>query len=180
MYSEHNAHVLCMAIFEYDSNIFLTGSADLTTKLWDIRVKQPVQNFYKTHESAINTVEFFPTNEPTTFASGSDDATIKLHDIRMSKELVTFADISNKSIKYESICSIAFSNTGRFIFAGTENPNIKVWDVLGNGQTLSKSLRQDLNIYVDPKKEIKIVKRSADGYALACVGSNTNGFWVFI
>jgi WD40 repeat protein len=121
MHNDHTADVLCMATYENDSNIFLTGtylakilfyflgSADLTSKIWDIRVKQPVQATYKNHESVINTVQFFPLDSPTTFASGSDDSTVKLHDIRVKKELATFQDKDS----YESVYSIAFSKTGR-------------------------------------------------------------------
>jgi WD40 repeat protein len=90
--------VLCLHAFEYDSNIFLSGSSDLTCKIWDIRVKKPVQADYKSlsiiimigHESAVNTVKFLPLKEASTFVSGSDDATINLWDLRKKDPIAQF------------------------------------------------------------------------------------------
>jgi len=39
---EHTSDVVSMCVFEDDANIFVTGSSDLTAKIWDIRVKSPV------------------------------------------------------------------------------------------------------------------------------------------
>lgn len=171
MHNEHTADVLCMATYENDGNIFITGSSDLTTKIWDIRVKQPVQATFKNHESVINAVQFFPIESPTTFASGSDDSTIKLHDLRVKKEISTFQDES-----YESVYSITFSKTGRFIFAGTESTKVKVWDVLGAGSPLKNPFRPEVD--VDCKGLIKTIAMSSDGYALAFAGPQTDGIWI--
>jgi len=43
----HTSEVLCLSVFENDPNIFLSGSSDLTAKIWDIRVKNPVQHTFK-------------------------------------------------------------------------------------------------------------------------------------
>jgi len=42
IYTEHTSDVYTMSVFEDDSNIFVTGSSDLTAKIWDIRIKTPV------------------------------------------------------------------------------------------------------------------------------------------
>lgn len=171
MHNEHTADVLCMATYENDGNIFITGSSDLTTKIWDIRVKQPVQSTFKNHESVINAVQFFPVESPTTFASGSDDSTIKLHDLRVKKEISTFQDDT-----YESVYSITFSKTGRFLFAGTESSKVKLWDVLGPGNPLKNPFKQDID--VDCNGLIKTIAMSSDGYALALAGPQTDGIWI--
>jgi len=68
---------MCMNAFEQDPNIFITGSSDITCKVWDIRVKSPVQAEFTGHDSSINTVKFMQNmGKPTTFATGSDDSTI--------------------------------------------------------------------------------------------------------
>jgi WD40 repeat protein len=42
MYTEHNSDCVSMNAYKEDRNIFVTGSSDLTAKIWDIRVKDPV------------------------------------------------------------------------------------------------------------------------------------------
>ena len=42
LHTEHTSDVHSMSVCENDCNIFITGSADLTAKIWDIRVKNPV------------------------------------------------------------------------------------------------------------------------------------------
>ena len=42
MYTEHNSDCVSMNAYKEDSNIFVTGSSDLTAKIWDIRIKDPV------------------------------------------------------------------------------------------------------------------------------------------
>jgi len=51
-----------------------------------------------------------------------------MFDIRVNKEIACFRDH-----KFHTINEICFSNSGRFIFAGTESPQILVWNVLGSG-----------------------------------------------
>ena len=77
-------------MFPGDPNIFLSGSSDLTAKIWDIRVKKPMQQEFKGHESAVNCCRFLPFLNPTSFVTASDDATINLWDLRMKKNIVTF------------------------------------------------------------------------------------------
>ena len=48
------------------------------------------------------------------FATGSDDASCKLFDIRADRELMTY---SHDTILC-GITSVAFSSSGRFLFAG--------------------------------------------------------------
>lgn len=79
----------CIAVSDEDSNIFLTGSNDLTVKIWDIRIKQPVQKTISGHDSAINDIQFLP-GRIKNFATGSEDSTILLHDIRVDKPIMTY------------------------------------------------------------------------------------------
>lgn len=106
----HTSEILCLSVFENDPNIFLSGSSDLTAKIWDVRVKNPVQHTLrgkflnlgvyikvfdiniKGHESAVNTVKFMPFRESTTFATGSDDSCIRLFDLRMLEAVAVFQD----------------------------------------------------------------------------------------
>lgn len=68
----------------------MSGSSDLTCKIWDIRVKKSVQAEFKDHESAVNTVKFLPFGHASTFVTGSDDATINLWDLRKRDPVAKF------------------------------------------------------------------------------------------
>lgn len=108
-----------------------------------------------------------PLNEPTTFATGSDDSTIKLFDLRLDKDYISqYTDDS----KCDGIHSIAFSNTGRLIFAGTESNDIKVWDVLGSGSKMGVGIPTKF----EKTSMIKSIDMSADRWALGVAG-NTPG-----
>ena len=78
-----------MSVASEDSNIFLTGSNDLTAKVWDVRIKNPVQKTISGHDSAINDIQFFP-DKMTNFATGSEDSCILLHDLRVDKPIMEY------------------------------------------------------------------------------------------
>ena len=82
---------------------------------------------FKGHESAVNCCRFLPTNDPTTFLTASDDATINVYDLRINRCFATFEDYKC----FDGIYQIAISPSGRYIFAATENPALKVFDLLG-------------------------------------------------
>jgi WD40 repeat protein len=69
-------------------------------------------------------VTFFPNG--SAFATGSDDATCRLFDIRADQELALY-DHDNIIC---GISSVAFSKSGRLLFAGYDDYNCNVWDTL--------------------------------------------------
>ena len=74
--------------------------------------------------SDINACHFFP--DGNSFATGADDGTCRLFDIRAGQEVNTY---SHPSIKC-GVTSVAFSKSGRLLFAGYEDHNCNVWDTL--------------------------------------------------
>nr|CAG8498968.1 12277_t:CDS:2 [Entrophospora candida] len=85
--------------------IFVSGACDATAKVWDIRTGQCVQTFTG-HESDINAVQLF--------------------DLRADREL-------NQYTHDHILCgitSVAFSISGRLLFAGYDDYNCNVWDTL--------------------------------------------------
>ena len=60
------------------------------------------------------------------FATGSDDASCRLFDIRADQELGCFNDEGIIC----GITSVAFSSSGRLLFAGYDDFNCNVWDSL--------------------------------------------------
>ena len=59
-----------------DSNIFLSGGADVSVKVWDIRLKSPEVCSFLGGESSITCVKFVP-GFMETFAVSSDDSKIR-------------------------------------------------------------------------------------------------------
>ena len=47
MWSKHKGNVECIHSFDKDPNIFLTGSDDVTSMIWDIRMPKPVIDIFK-------------------------------------------------------------------------------------------------------------------------------------
>jgi guanine nucleotide-binding protein G(I)/G(S)/G(T) subunit beta-1 len=117
-----------------DMRTFISGACDASAKLWDVRDGMCKQTF-PGHESDINAVAFFPSGQA--FATGSDDATCRLFDIRADQELAMYSHdniICGKFsclvvyLFYSGITSVAFSKSGRLLFAGYDDFNCNVWD----------------------------------------------------
>jgi len=66
------------------SNLFVSGSADKTLSVWDIRSNFCVNTFYG-HNNAVNATAF--DNSGNKIASCDSDGTVKLWDIRMIREM---------------------------------------------------------------------------------------------
>lgn len=98
---------------------------------------------------------FFPNGEA--FATGSDDASCKLFDLRADRELNTY---QHNNILC-GITSVAFSVSGRVLFAGYDDYNCNVWDTL-KGERIGVLSGHD--------NRISCMGVSGDGIAL-CTGS---------
>ncbi|KAK4631611.1 Guanine nucleotide-binding protein subunit beta [Fulvia fulva] len=140
-FADHLGDVMSLSINPLDNNQFVSGACDAFAKLWDIRQQKCVQTF-AAHDSDINAIQFFPNGNA--FGTGSDDASCRLFDIRADRELqaYTVRDIlqtfspsprANENQIGEPVCgitSVAFSVSGRLLFAGYDDFECKVWDVL--------------------------------------------------
>lgn len=122
-FADHLGDVMSISINPTNQHVFISGACDAFAKLWDIRTGKAVQTFAG-HESDINAVQFFPDGQA--FGTGSDDATCRLFDIRADREVNTYA--SDQILC--GITSVAFSVSGRLLFAGYDDFECKVWDVL--------------------------------------------------
>jgi guanine nucleotide-binding protein G(I)/G(S)/G(T) subunit beta-1 len=98
---------------------------------------------------------FFPDGQA--FATGSDDASCRLFDMRADRELNIYA---NNNILC-GITSVAFSGSGRLLFAGYEDYNVNVWDVLKG---------ERVGVLAGHENRVSCLGVSPDGNAL-CTGS---------
>eukprot|EP01113_Clastostelium_recurvatum_P010288 TRINITY_DN1507_c0_g1_i2.p1 TRINITY_DN1507_c0_g1~~TRINITY_DN1507_c0_g1_i2.p1 ORF type:complete len:362 (-),score=70.30 TRINITY_DN1507_c0_g1_i2:448-1533(-) len=168
-FTGHTGEVMSVSISP-DKNTFVSGSSDATAKLWDLRIgagssssssSTPgggggacVQTFVG-HETDLNAVQYFPSGHA--FGSGSDDSSCRLFDIRASREMMAYAldDVVC------AVTSVAFSISGRYLFAGYDDHKCLVWDTI-KGERMS-SLQGHTN-------RVSCLGVSSDGMAL-CTGS---------
>lgn len=90
------------------------------------------------------------------FGTGSDDASCKLFDIRADRDLIEY--------NHDNLCritSVAFSISGRYLFAGYDDFSCNVWDTL-KGETAFTLQQKD--------HRVSCLGVSSDGKAL-CTGS---------
>jgi len=118
----HTDYLLCQTISP-DRSLFVTAGCDLMAKVWDIRIKNCVQTFIG-HSKEIDDVAFFPTG--MAFATASEDHTCCLFDLRSDQQLMTYKSNAVKS----PASNLVFSLSGRLLFAGYEDSEIRLWDTL--------------------------------------------------
>jgi len=123
-FTEHSLDVNCCAVSP-DRNLFVTGSCDSTTKVWDIRMdgNSSIRTFVG-HESDVNAVTFFP--DGNAFVSGSDDASCRLFDIRAYGQLNKYFEDQH----FSGVTSNAVSKSGKYLFASYDQGPVYVWDVI--------------------------------------------------
>jgi guanine nucleotide-binding protein G(I)/G(S)/G(T) subunit beta-1 len=121
IFNDHTGDVMSLSVFD-SKDIFLSGSCDATAKLWDHRQAKSCIKTFSGHESDINSVQFFP--DGNAFGTGSDDSSCRLFDIRAYQQVNKYA--SDKILC--GITSVAFSKSGKCLFAGYDDYNTYVWD----------------------------------------------------
>ena len=153
IFNDHAGDAMSVSIWK-DSSMFVSGSCDATAKLWDIRLNSCVMT-YTGHESDINSVSFFP--DGYAFGTGSDDSSCRLFDLRAYQQLNRY---SNDNILC-GITSVAFSGSGRLLFAGYDDYNCYVWDTI-KGELSTRLIGHD--------NRVSCLGVTSDGKAL-CTGS---------
>eukprot|EP00602_Paraphysomonas_sp_CaronLab_P004094 CAMPEP_0185023780 /NCGR_PEP_ID=MMETSP1103-20130426/6407_1 /TAXON_ID=36769 /ORGANISM="Paraphysomonas bandaiensis, Strain Caron Lab Isolate" /LENGTH=349 /DNA_ID=CAMNT_0027556525 /DNA_START=129 /DNA_END=1175 /DNA_ORIENTATION=+ len=124
-FSDHDGDVMSVSVLPgVDDNIFVSGSCDSFAKVWDIRSNKCTMTF-RGHESDINSVALFPDGK--SFGTGSDDSSCRYFDMRSCAEVCEFRN----DMVLCGITSVAFSRSGRILFAGYDDYNCLGWDVLG-------------------------------------------------
>ncbi|XP_010935069.1 guanine nucleotide-binding protein subunit beta isoform X2 [Elaeis guineensis] len=162
--SGHTADVLSVSVNSSNSNMFVSGSCDATARLWDTRKASPAVRTYHGHEGDVNAVKFFPDGQR--LGTGSDDGTCRLFDMGTGHQLQVYSqqhDSNDNDVPI--VTSIAFSISGRLLFAGYSNGDCYVWDTLVAEVVLNLGTLQNSH-----EGRISCLGLSSDGSAL-CTGS---------
>jgi len=150
---EHTKDVMSISIHPTDKNVFVSGGLDGLAKVWDVRTEKSVQQFEEIRD--INAIQFFPNGH--CFGTASEDSCCRLYDLRADRELMIYqvnasstsslgssADLNpsttltstgsstnlNESSSPNPATSLAFSLSGKYLFAGYDDRNCYIWDVL--------------------------------------------------
>lgn len=118
---------LSLCINGSSSRMFVSGSCDATARLWDTRVASRAVRTFHGHKGDVSSVKFFP--DGNRFGTGSEDGTCRLFDIRTGHQLQVYNQ-PNSDSDFAHVTSIAFSISGRLLFAGYANGDCYVWDTL--------------------------------------------------
>jgi WD40 repeat protein len=152
----HDGDVMSVSVCG-SSFTFVSGSCDTKSKLWDYRVGSNCVKTFAGHDSDINSIQFFP--DSNSFATASDDSSCRLFDIRSFRQLVRY---HNEKVLC-GVTSVAFSKSGRMLFAGYDDYRCFIWDTLkGKMGMLSELLGHD--------NRVSCLGVTKDGNAL-CTGS---------
>jgi WD40 repeat protein len=102
----------------YYSNNFVTGSADKTCSMWDMRTNICTSTFYG-HNNAVNAA--IVENSGTYLASCDADGIVKFWYVRMVREIATFYECK------QSANCLCFDKSGNLLAVGYDDSNIRIF-----------------------------------------------------
>lgn len=176
-FAEHDQDAMFLSLRPNDKNVFVSCSVDKTIKVWDIRSSQSSVQTFRGHSGDVNCVEFMPS-DGNAFATCSEDGTARLWDMRayqcvnkFGTEHTTNTTSPNTSTSPSSssppgtgngngsMTSLAFSGSGRLLFAGHSDSSVLAYDVLTADKTTTPSFQ---------------LHQAHDGH-VSCIGVSPNG-----
>ena len=131
----HSRDISCLSLSVESKQIFLTGSFDGNCKLFDPRVgnNEAISTFVTSFPGAeVNCTSF--TQEGNHFAAGYSDGKARIFDLRTATDnQESFCALGEADI-YQDIGAVAFSSSGRLLFAAGEGSEITVYDTFDTAQ----------------------------------------------
>ncbi len=119
----HNGDIAALCLKPQDNQVFLTGSVDRTSRLWDLRTDKCQQTFWG-HEADVNSIQFHPCGN--NFVTCSEDKTARLWDLRSDQEITVYKPPTPNS----SFTSTGVSVSGRLLFCSSDDSSIHMWDLI--------------------------------------------------
>jgi len=149
-YTGHNGAVWCIDV-AWDTQNFMSGSADNTCKIWDCRTGQCKSTF--SCATAVRSCGFsFSGNliMYSTDATMGKECSITVRDLRQDKELKVF-DVTPK---YPKVTSAVWGPLEDTILTGHDGGELMLWDLRNSGD-LSKRTRPHNKQIMDIQKDHK-------------------------
>ncbi len=115
-----------LAFLPNNSKKIAVASDEPILRIYDIDTGDPFRTFIG-HKSRIRSVSFASETEKLTLASGSEDKTAKIWDVEEGKCLQTFQGRTDR------VWSVAFSADGKYLVNGSEDQQIRLWNLNNSG-----------------------------------------------
>jgi guanine nucleotide-binding protein G(I)/G(S)/G(T) subunit beta-1 len=161
-FRDHTGDVMSVAFNGTDNNVFVSGAADATVKLWDVRMDHAnsALHTYQAHESDVHSVTFFPDGNAV--GTASDDGTCALVDLRYHGKLAAYGHSS-------ILCGLSqseFSVSGRLLFAACDDNNTYVFDTLSGTTGTGVRPNEYLHRIEGHRNRVSCLGVNVDGEAL--------------
>jgi sugar lactone lactonase YvrE len=122
--------------FSPDGRQGLSGSVDMTMRLWDLATGSPVQVF-KGHTKQVWGVAYHPNGRQV--VSASWDTTARLWEAATGQEIRRFQHPID-------VNGVAFSHDGKWLLTGCDDHNARLWDV-ATGQEVRRFMGHTRFVY---------------------------------
>ncbi len=152
-YVERHTSDVTSISFNPITDNFVTGSKDMTAKLWDIVSGASVFTL-RGHTKSVNAVVYSPDGK--SIASGSSDNTIKIWDASTGKEKSSIEAASKE------VTALAWSTDGKYIVSGGSEGAVIIWEA-ASGNKIAET---------DFKNHINSISVSPDVQYIAVAGAN--------
>jgi len=161
VFSAHTGDVESVAFNTADRSTFVSGSIDMTAKLWDFRLHSRAQSglvkSFAGHQSDINSVAWFP--DFGAFGTASDDGCCRLYDVAAYQTLNVFgAEGSGFEETTSGVTSVSFSKSGYYMVAGYDD------DV---GALAWNTVTGKVEVEMEHTQRVASLGFQPNGYALA-------------
>ncbi len=123
-----HAGPLLSATFSLDGSRLVTGSSDMTAKVWDVESGTELLTL-KGHQHVISSASFSP--DGLRVVTSSPDKTAKLWDLKTGAELLTFKGHTGE------VMFASFSPDGSQLVTGSYDKTAKIWDTKTGKEVLT-------------------------------------------
>jgi WD40 repeat protein len=164
--------------FSPEGSVLVSGTSDGNIEIWDVKSKSRL-DILKSNLSSINSVAF--SSDGSMLAIGGEDnwadADWECHNSdSVNAKFLQILDMKTNEVIYvldghsEQVNSVAFSPNGQVLATGSDDGNVKLWDVNSGKEILTLSSQDNKDL----TSEITSVAFSSDGQLLA--SSSVDGY----
>ncbi len=153
-YNGHNGAVWCIDI-DWQTQNFMSGSADATCKVWDARTAQVKYNFEQ--KNAVRSCGFSYSGDLAMYTTDStlgEKCYIIVRDLRLSDKAEPVKQIDVTSMKHSKVTSSIWANLENTIITGHETGELMLWDLRKKGSELATRTRPHTKQIMDLQRNV--------------------------